>query len=434
MAGGRHNYPAQKARPGAYVNVSSRLSSVGSVEGVSGVVGLPLSLGFGPTGQLIEVDGTVDLSLFGSGHQERLISEALKGAATVLLYRVNGGNAAKGAIGSNGSITAQHGGVFGNSINVTISPNANASGTFTVDTSMQGRVVDSQVASTVAELEDNALVSFSGTGALAEATVTLTGGTDSPATAESYAGFFNALQTQDFNTLALPVEDEAVKSAGVNFVKRMRDEEGKHVQAVMANHDADHEAVINVRNGVVLANGTEFTPAEATAYVAGASAGAGIAESLTYNVYPGAIDAKPRLTNSETITALLSGELVFTEKRGEVVIEQDINSLTSFTSSKGQAFSKNRVVRVVDNIANNTKQTFEDNFLGRINNDVDGRELFKANRIDYFNSLQAAGAIENFEIEDIEVLPGNTKDSIVMNAQIQPTDAMEKLYVTVEVV
>ena len=128
-----------------------------------------------------------------------------------------------------------------------------------------------------------------------------------------------------------------------------------------------------------------------------------------------------------------NGEFVFTEQRGSVVIEQDINSLTTFNTEKSQAFSKNRVLRCLDDIANNSKKAFEDKFIGQINNDQDGRELFKADRINYFNGLQGAGAITNFSAEDIEISSGNEKESIVMNVQVQPVDAMEKLYMTVEV-
>lgn len=87
----------------------------------------------------------------------------------------------------------------------------------------------------------------------------------------------------------------------------------------------------------------------------------------------------------------------------------------------------------MDDIANNSKKTFEDNFIGKVNADQDGRELFKADRISYFNSLQGAGAITNFSADDVVVEAGNDKDSIVLNVQVQPIDAMEKLYMTVQV-
>ncbi|HGZ2521199.1 TPA: phage tail sheath C-terminal domain-containing protein, partial [Enterococcus faecalis] len=132
--------------------------------------------------------------------------------------------------------------------------------------------------------------------------------------------------------------------------------------------------------------------------------------------------------------SLQKGEFIFIEKRGEVVIEKDINSLHTFEPEKGKEFAKNRVLRVLDDIANTTKQAFEDNFIGKVNSDKDGREMFKANRIAYFDSLQAAGAITDFKADDVEVIEGNERDSIVLNVAIQPVDALEKLYMTVQVV
>jgi Ca2+-binding RTX toxin-like protein len=111
----------------------------------------------------------------------------------------------------------------------------------------------------------------------------------------------------------------------------------------------------------------------------------------------------------------------------------DINSLTTFTDAKGQEFSKNRVLRVLDAIANNTRETWEDNFIGQVTNDAAGRDLFKANRAEYLAGLQAQGAIENFTTDDIVVSAGDTKDSVVATISVQPTDAMEKLYMTVYV-
>ncbi|MEB3365045.1 phage tail sheath subtilisin-like domain-containing protein [Lactobacillus sp. R2/2] len=68
---------------------------------------------------------------------------------------------------------------------------------------------------------------------------------------------------------------------------------------------------------------------------AGASSSADAAKSLTYVEYPDAISAYPKFNNDRTIQALEKGQIVFTTKRNEtVIIEQDINSLTSFTETK----------------------------------------------------------------------------------------------------
>lgn len=433
MAGGTWT-TQNKVRPGAYINVRSS-GGLGPADSVSGVTALPIALDFGPEGEVVTVTSSSDLTAFGydlTDPQLLLLREALKQAATVLVYRVGSGGRAAATEGDL-SITALYGGTRGSAISVVSKENVNVTDAYDVETYLAGRLVDRQTAKTIEELSANRVVNFVGSGELTAFSVVLENGSNTPATANDYMTFFSKIQVFEFNTLALPVQDDVIKTAGVSFINRMREEEGKKCQLVVAGHTANNEAVINVKNGVILLDGTRVTAEQATAWVAGASAAAGVATSLTYKKYDGAIDVTQRFLNTEIIEALQNGEFVFTEQRGEVVIEQDINSLTSFTAGKSKDFSKNRVLRCLDDIANNSKKAFEDNFIGQINNDQDGRELYKADRINYFNGLQGAGAITNFSADDIEISAGNEKDSIVLNVQVQPLDAMEKLYMTVEV-
>lgn len=433
MAGGTWT-TQNKVRPGAYINVRSN-GGIGAAESISGVTALPLVLDFGPEEEVVTITAASDLTAFGydlNDPQMLLLREALKQAATVLVYRVSSGGKAAATEGDH-SITARYGGIRGNAISVVSKDNVNVTGAYDVETYLAGRLVDRQTAKTIEELTANRVVDFSGSGELTAFSVVLENGSNTAATVNNYMTFFSKIQLFDFNTLALPVQDSVTKTAGVSFINRMRNEEGKKCQLVVAGHAANNEAVINVKNGVILSDGTHISAEQATAWVAGASAAAGVATSLTYKKYDGAVDVTQRLLNTEIIEALEKGEFVFTEQRGEVVIEQDINSLTSFTAEKSKEFSKNRVLRCLDDIANNSKKAFEDNFIGQINNDQDGRELFKADRINYFNALQGAGAITGFSADDLEISAGIEKDSIVLNVQVQPVDAMEKLYMTVEV-
>lgn len=433
MAGGTWT-TQNKVRPGAYINVRSS-GGLGPADSVSGVTALPIALDFGPENEVVTVTSSSDLTVFGydlTDPQLLLLREALKQSATVLVYRVGSGGKAAATEGDL-SITALYGGTRGNAISVVSKENVNVKDAYDVETYLAGRLVDRQTAKTIEELSANRVVNFAGSGELSAFSIVLESGSNTPATVNDYMTFFSKIQVFEFNTLALPVQDEVIKTAGVSFINRMRNEEGKKCQLVVAGHAANNEAVINVKNGVILLDGTRITAEQATAWVAGASASAGVATSLTYKKYDGAIDVIQRFLNTEIIEALQNGEFVFTEQRGEVVIEQDINSLTSFTADKSKDFSKNRVLRCLDDIANNSKKAFEDNFIGQINNDQDGRELYKADRINYFNGLQGAGAITNFSADDIEISAGNEKDSIVLNVQVQPVDAMEKLYMTVEV-
>jgi len=73
------------------------------------------------------------------------------------------------------------------------------------------------------------------------------------------------------------------------------------------------------------------------------------------------------------------------------------------------------------------------NFVGKVNNDETGRDLFKSNRVSYMSDLMKANIITDFEPTDLTVEPGEDKDSILVNLSVTPIDSMEKLYMTIVV-
>lgn len=435
MAGGTftsHN----KTRPGAYVNVRSE-GIAASGDGVQGIATVPVTLGFGPVKKVQEVNSGTNFNTlygYGLGDPEMVsVREALKRSGTLLLYRLNGGEKASAELGEGQTATAKYEGEKGNDIRIAIQEDIDNPDTFVVSTYYGSRLIDTQEqVETFSDLENNAMVDFSGEGVLTtSAGVNLSGASTTEVTAGDYSDYFEAVSVHDWNAMAITAEDEEIKVSAASFVRRMRDDEGKKCQVVIGKYPGNHESVINVANGVTLADGTELTAEQATAWVAGATAAAAVNESLTYVPYDGASDPFPRLTNDDVSRALRRGEFVFTASQDRVVVEQDINSLTTFTADKNQEFAKNRVLRVLDGIANNTKQVFETNFIGRLNNNEDGRALFRANRLTYFGELQDIGAIENFDADTLTVEIGETKDSVVVNVAVTPVDSMEKLYMTV---
>lgn len=243
------------------------------------------------------------------------------------------------------------------------------------------------------------------------------------------------LRTINFNTLAYPYDGGSYttnKESIVAWIKAMRDDEGIKVQGVLANSESDNEAIINVVQGIELSNGTTLKPEEVTAYVAGITAGTNINKSNTGSKYIGAIDVNPRMTKTEMETAIKAGKFIFkVDSVQNVACVYDINSLTSVTIEKGNQFKKNRVIRTIDGIANDVVKIYESNYIGKINNNVEGRSLLRATLIEYFGELQRLNAIQNFTAEDVTVEAGEDKDSVIVNINIQPVDSIEKMYITV---
>lgn len=427
-----------KVRPGVYVNFKSEPQVTGAL-GDRGIVSLPLLLSWGEPNQIISLeageDTFVKLGYLIGDAKLLLVREALKRAKTLLLYRLNTGTKAA-VITGNLTVTAKWGGLRGNDVSILIQENIDDGTKFDVTTLVDGAEVDLQTVLNIAGLVANDWVVFSGTGALAEtAGAPLVGGADGTITNQAYADYLAAVEIFDFNTVALPSTDEALKATFVAFCQRLRDTEGKKIQVVLENYPtADYEGVISVKNGVILSNGITLTAAQATAWVAGATAGAQVNESLTYQAYDGAVDVAPRYTNAQIIAALQAGEFVFTANDNQAIVEQDINTLTTLSLEKGKQFAKNRVIRVLDGINNDFVRIFSDFYIGQVSNNADGRNLLKTQCVKYMETLQGMDAVQNFDSQtDVTVQAGNELDSVYIEAYTQPVDSIEKIYVKVQV-
>jgi hypothetical protein len=418
MAGGTFT-TQNKVRAGVYINVETEAQMLGTI-GERGIVSFALPLSWGAPKQILAVEVGDDifkkLGYDLTASQLLLVREALKKAKTLLLYRLNTGTKATVTAG-NLTVTAKHGGLRGNDIKVVIQQNV-------------------QTVANIAGLVSNDWVDFSGTGALAaSAGAALIGGADGSVTNQDHSDYLAALELFDFKTIALSSTDSTLKGVYVSYVKRLRENEGRNIQVILENYPAaDYEGVISVKNGVILSAGTQLTAAQAVAWTAGATAAAQANQSLTYSAYDDAVDVNPRYTNSQIITALGNGEFLFTLNNGRAIVEQDINTFKSFTPTKGNQFRKNRTLRVLDGLENDWKRTFEQFYIGKVDNNDDGRNLFRNECVKIVESYQAINAVQNFDAQtDIEVSQGEEADAVFVNAYIQPVDSIEKVYMKVKV-
>lgn len=440
MAGGTW-VTQNKVRPGIYVNIKSVPDSLGTVSD-RGIVALPLIMNWGIEATVVELNSESDFfktfgyDLFDSNlytyatsgtptNQLFYVKEALKNSKTVYVYRLNTGVKASGTLG-NLVATAKYTGLRGNDISVAVQVNIDDIAKFDVITYLDSVEMDRQVVATIAELVSNDWVEFSGTLALAAIAGTpLTLGTNGTVSSTNHTNFVNAIEIYDFNTTGYIGDDSDIKALYKAFVTRLREDEGRKIQAVLYNYaSADYEGIISVKNDVKL-----------VAWVVGATAGANINESLTYKLYNGDVPVNPTYTNSQIITTLESGEFIFTKNSiGKVIVEQDINTFISFTPEKGKEFRKNRVIRVLDAIAGDAKKIYEKYYVGKVDNNADGRNLLKNELITYMGTLQGINAVQNFDAQtDIEILQGVESDAVVLNMYAQPVDSIEKIYITVNV-
>ena len=400
MAGG--TWASQnKVRPGVYIRFASD-RGLGLTVSDRGVVAIAEAMSWGPVETVQEIEAGANMTPY-TGYditnpKNRFLNEIFKGTNRtaapnkLLLYRLGAtGQKQASAEVSPLTATAKYPGVRGNDISIVITELTDLEDAFAVSTVVGGEIVDQQTAKTVEELSANDWVAWSGTGALA-ATVgkALSGGADgSPASAD-YTDFLAAIEPYKFDVLI---------------------------------YDGT----------VVLSDGTALTPQQVTWWAGGALAGAQYNESLTYAAYPNAVDVSPKLTNSGYIDALTAGQFVLFADGGVVKVEQDINSLVTYTTDITGPYHKNRVIRLLNTIANDIYQQFSDGYIGVVNNNEQGRMMFKSAIVGYLLDIQANNGIQNFEAEDVTVEPGEAIDAIVVNLAIQPVDSVEKIYVTITV-
>ncbi|MGG4344923.1 phage tail sheath family protein [Paenibacillus lautus] len=440
MAGGTWT-TQNKDLPGVYINFTAEARPSGTL-GDRGIAAFPAPLPWGANLITLEAetymtDSLKQLGFYSTDPRIRHITAAMTHASKVLIYRLGANGAAK-ATGTIGGLTAtaKYGGLRGDDIQIVIQSSIDDPDQYTVQTLLDGEIVDSQEAATVDQLVSNDFVNFKGTGVLSDTAGTpLTGGTEGTGGTGDWTKALSIFESEEFNVLGIPVDDDSIKQLAVAYTKRLREDEGKKFVTVLYNYpQADYEGVISLKNSVVTSEGLTVDPIYLLWEIAAMEAGANINESLTYGTIPNAVDVSPKYTNSELIKAIQNGELVLTATNGQVQIVQDINTLKTLSVNRSRAYKKNRVVRTLDAIANDIKRTFETNYIGKVNNDADGRNLMKAEIISYLDTLQGLGAIQNFDPQtDIEVLPGNDVESVLVNLAVQVVDSVEKIYLSVTV-
>lgn len=430
-----------KTLPGSYINFVS-MSSAAAV-GERGITALPLELNWGPEGQMISVAAeefprkSMELLGYESAAPELLlVREALKRASKLLLYRINGGGDKASATVGGLTATARYGGVRGNDLKVAVLSDVDHAERVDVVTYLDGAELDRQnvAASGGAGLKDNAFVSFvPGDTLSAAAAAPLTGGTNGAVNGSAYTAWLTALEVEAFHTVGYPGTDEGVKALVAAFVQRLRDEDGRKVVGVLYQYAGDSVGLINVKNGVVLSGGRVLSGDKAVCWVAGAAAGAQVNQSLTNAAYDGAVDVDVKYTTSQYEAALKAGEFVFYADGGRARVLSDINSRTTFSGGVSEDWTSNRVVRVMDGWANDVARIFGQRYLGAQTNSETGRTLFKADLVSLGSQYEAMEAISGFSADDITVAKGTGKRDVAVECALQPSDSMEKLYMTVAV-
>lgn len=442
MAGGKFNKIAGKVRPGTYINFeSTKTSTLGESE--RGIVVMPL-IGhkYGPEKEFITLTAAapdvafekLGYSVYDDNANMLLIREAFKNASTVIVYIPKAGTKATGT-GGGITGTAKYGGTRGNDLSFAIV--ANTSTGFDVSVMLGGvtlNVYEGKTDIAAVKAISDPYIDFAASSdeavLAAAAGVSLSGGVDGTASNSDITDFLDAIEGIKFNALCFPSTETTLKTAAKTKIKYLRENIGKTVVGVLADCAADYEGIINVTNSVVL-DGVALTNAQATAWVAGACAGATYTESNTYKAYEGATAVNGVKTHEQAETAINNGEFFFScSDDGAVVIEYDINSLVTIPENKDATYRKNRVIRVFNTFADNIQLNFPPN---RYPNTPDGWEIMEGVGRSILKTFEDAGALRNVDYENDFYVDreASTGDQTFFNVGLETIDSSEKLYFTV---
>jgi len=255
------------------------------------------------------------------------------------------------------------------------------------------------------------------------------------------------LKNKKWSYLAVPgIVDEELDTV-VNFIKEQRSTYHKSFKAILPNVAADNEGIINFATDNIKAGGKTYTTAEFSMRIAGILAGLPINRSATYYTLP----EVESIQESETPdTDVDNGKLILINDGTKIKIARGVNSLTTTTEIKGDDFKKIKIVEAVDMIRDDIRTTFEDDFVGKVENSYDNKIIFIAAINKYFTDLASSGVLysqfENKAEIDIEstrawlsqkkdvsawddeaIKTANTDTYVFVKANIQIQDAIEDL-------
>lgn len=207
------------------------------------------------------------------------------------------------------------------------------------------------------------------------------------------------LRNNRFNYLAMPDADDTEAGELVSFIKSAR-QDNKTFKLVTANQTADSELVINFTADDITVDGSEFTPMEYTARVAGVLAGLPLNRSATYFVLPEVESIKSKANPDEAIN---NGELILVDDGEKIKFGRAVNSFTSTDDVKGEAYKKIKIVEGLHLFEEDVRSTFEDSYVGKYVNDYDNKVLFTTAINAYVEELEREYVLDRAANNNVKV-------------------------------
>ncbi len=276
---------------------------------------------------------------------------------------------------------------------------------------------------------------------------------------KTQADVLKMLTSIKWNYLCAPMASGTDQADLASWIKSMRTNKKKTFKAVLNAQAADNEGIINFcTDDIKVQTGTDssgnavyktYTALQYTARIAGILAGLALDRSATYF----------KLTEIESVEVyedidelIDQGQmLLFDEQDGDgVKIARACNSLTTFTTDKGEDFRYIKIIEGIDMVTDDIRDTFKKYYVGKVINDYDHKMLFISAILVYFSEIEGnvldkdAGntvdinetyqksyaALKGEDVDDMtvqQIREYNTGDNVYLAGSVKFVNAMENL-------
>ena len=259
----------------------------------------------------------------------------------------------------------------------------------------------------------------------------------------------------EFNLMCMPSAETDDVTAIKTFIKKMNDVVKYKCDAILANEKADSEAIINYTAKNIVVGGESVTTANHTARIAGLIEGTPLHQSITFATLSD-VESIENLTKEQADTRIDAGELILVREMGKVRVARGVNSLTTLTDVKGNAFQKIKLRKILNLIHNDLRRVIVEKYIGKVPNNYDNKCVLITEIKNYLDELSSEQLIEKVNAVGIdliaqkkwlkdntnldvnvmseqEIKEANTQSNVFIAISLKVVDAMEDILVSVEI-
>ena len=259
----------------------------------------------------------------------------------------------------------------------------------------------------------------------------------------------------EFNLMCMPSAETSDVTAIKTFIKKMNEVVKYKCDAILVNEKADSEAIINYTAKNIVVGGESVTTAKHTARIAGLIEGTPLHQSVTFATLSD-VDAIENLTKEQADTRIDNGELILVREMGKVRVARGVNSLTTLTDVKGNAFQKIKLRKTLNLIHNDLRRVIVEKYIGKVPNNYDNKCVLITEIKNYLDELSNEQLIEkvntvgidliaqkkwlkdntNLDVNAMteqEIKEANTQSNVFLAISLKVVDAMEDIVIAVEI-